>query len=136
MENVAGGNKAANGEEVSQSCGVILSQHNEAYIKPNWVLLDSESTDHIFCKEKLLTYIKTTTDGNCLRLYSSGGHLGTHQKGKFRVFEVWYNPKYLANILTLGLLTEQYLVTLDSEDENAFLVHISAGQVIKLIRPT
>ena len=48
VENGAGGNKSSTGEEVSQSCGMIISQHNEAYINPNWVLLDSESTDHIF----------------------------------------------------------------------------------------
>ena len=108
MENAAGGNKAATGEEVSQRCGVIPSRHNEDYINPNWVLLNSESTDHIFCNEKLLTFIKTTIDGECLRLYSSGGHLDTQQKGKFGGFEVWYKPKSLANILSLGLITEQY----------------------------
>ena len=49
--NGSGGNNATTGEEVSQRCGVILSKHNEAYINPKWVLLDSESTDHIFCNE-------------------------------------------------------------------------------------
>ena len=61
------------------------------------------------------------------------GHLYTQHKGKFGGSEVWYNLKYLANILFLGLFTEQYQLTLDSEDENIFLVHISAGHVIKFI---
>ena len=113
---------------------MILSQHNEAYINPNWVLLDSESTDHIFCNENLLTDIEPNTDGNCPRVYFSGGHLDTQQKGKFGGFEVWYNPKYLANIVSLWLVTEKYRVTLDSEDENVFLVHILAGHAIKFIR--
>ena len=67
-------------------------------------------------------------------MYYSGGKLDTQQKGKFGGFEVWYNPKSLANILSLALVTEQYRVTLDSESENAFIVHISAGHVIKFIR--
>ena len=113
---------------------MIISQHNEAYINPNWVLLNSESTDHIFCNEMILIDIKPTTNGKCLRLHSSWGYLDTQQKGKFVGFEVWYNPKSLANILSVGLVMEQYRVTLDSEDENEFLVHISAGHLINFIR--
>ena len=66
--NGSGGNNAATVEEVSQRCGVILSQNNEAYINPNWFLLDSESTDHIFFNKKLLTDMEPTTDGEFLRL--------------------------------------------------------------------
>ena len=68
VENGAGGNKAATGEGASQRCGVIISQHNEAYINPNWVLLESESADHIFCNEKLLIDIEPTTYGDFLQL--------------------------------------------------------------------
>ena len=132
--NGAGGSNLVTGEEVSQRCAVIISRHNEAYINPNCVLLNIESTDHIFCDEKILTDIEPTTDVECLMLYSSGEHLYTQQKGKFGGFEVWYNPIFLANILSLGLVTEKYRVTLDSEDGNAFLVHITAGHVIKFIR--
>ena len=78
--------------------------------------------------------MEPTTDGEFLRLYYYRGHLDTQQKGKFGGFEVWYNPKSLAKILSLRLVMEQYQVTLDSEDEYAFLVHISAGHVIKFIR--
>ena len=63
----SGGRNATTGEEVIQHCGVILSQHNKAYINPNWVLLDSESTDHIFCNKKPLIDIEPTTYGEFLR---------------------------------------------------------------------
>ena len=46
--NGPGGINTATGDEVIQKCGMILSQHNEAYINPNWVLLNSEPTYHIY----------------------------------------------------------------------------------------
>ena len=130
------GTAAATEEEVSAhiSRGVLLNQHSDAHINPNWVLLDSESTDHIFCNDKFLTDIKSTTDGESLRMHTSGGTLDTHQKGRFGGFTVWYNPKCLANILSLALVSDQYRVTLDTVVENAFSVHISAEHVMKFIR--
>ena len=116
------------------SLGVLLSQNSDAHINPNWVLLDSESTDHIFCNEKFLTDIKSTTDGESLRLHTSGGTLDTHQKGSFGGFTVWYNPKCLANILSLALVSDQYRVSLDTVVENAFIVHILAEHVMKFVR--
>ena len=46
---------------------------------------------------------------------------------------VWYNPKSLANIFSLSLVTEKYRVTLDSYNENAIVIHISAKHIIKFI---
>ena len=121
--------------EVSPTCGVSLNQTNiDAYINPNWVLLNSESTDHIFCNRNLLTDVNEVTNGEYLRLHSSGGYLDTHRKGRFGDFTVWYNPDSLANILSLNLVTEKYRVTLDSEIDNSFSVHISENHVIKFIR--
>ena len=124
---------AAAVEEVSlkNRCGILMNQHNISHINPNWILLDSESTDHIFCNAQFLTDVKTTTDGEMLRLHTSGGILDTYQKGHFGGFTVWYNPKCLANILSLALVTEQYRVTLDTEMENAFNIHISEKHTMK-----
>jgi len=122
-------------QEVSTiSAGVLLNQSSNTHINPNWVLLDSESTDHIFCNNRFLTDIETITDGESLRLHTSGGILDTHQKGRFGGFTVWYNPKCLANILSLALVSDQYRVTLDTEVTNAFTVHISAGHDMKFVR--
>ncbi len=81
-----------------------------------------------------MTDIETITDGESLRLHTSGGILDTHQKGRFGGFTVWYNPKCLANILSLALVSDQYRVTLDTEVTNAFTVHISAGHDMKFVR--
>ena len=129
------GEDAATVEEVSlkNRCGILMNQHNISHINPNWILLDSESTDHIFCNKQFLTDVKTTTDGEMLRLHTSGGILDTYQKGLFGGFTVWYNPKCLANILSLALVTEQYRVTLDTEIENAFNIHISEKHTMKFM---
>ena len=66
-------------------------------------------------------------------MHSFGGFLGTNQKGRFGDFTVWYNPKSLANILSLSLVTEKYCVTLDNETENATILHISSQHKIKSI---
>ena len=48
-----GNENEATGQEVStRKCnGILFNQHSDAHINPNWVLLDSESTDHIFCNK-------------------------------------------------------------------------------------
>ena len=129
------GGRNATGQEVSiHSGGILLNQHSDAHINPNWILLDSESTEHIFRNKKLLTDVATTTDGELLRMHTSGGILDSDQKGRFGSFHVWYNPNCLANILSLALVSEKYRVTLDTEIENAFSVHISEEHVMKFIR--
>ena len=118
-------------EEVSRRGAIVLNQtHVQPHINPNWVLLDSESTEHIFRNRDLLTDVEPMTNGETLRLHSSGGYIDTKEKGKFGGFAVWYNPQSLANILSLALVTEEYRVTMDSEVEDAIKVHISSGHTI------
>ena len=47
---------------------------------------------------------------------------------------MWYNPRSLANILSLALVTEQYRVTLDTGVDNAFVVHVSEKHTIRFKR--
>ena len=119
-------------DEVRNNNGIALNQsHINAHINPNWILLDSESSQHIFRSHKLLTDVEPMTNGESLRLYTNGGYIDTYKKGKFGKFSVWFNPNSLANILSLALVTEEYRVTMDSEVEDAFVVHISDKHSIK-----
>ena len=119
-------------EKISLSHRINFNKTSEnAYINPNWVLLNSESIDHIFCSNRLVMDIVLVTNGEFLRLYSSSKHLETHQKGKFGGFTVLYNPSSLVNILSLSLVTKQYHITIDSSIENVLVVHILSEHIIK-----
>ena len=111
----------------------FLNQSFSSYLNPNWVFLDSESTDHILCNKKLLKDVNQTTDGEYLRLHTAGGLIDSYYKGKFGDLTVWYNPKCLANILSLSLVTDRYRVTMDSSKENAFNLHISQKHIIQFV---
>ncbi|CAJ1936101.1 unnamed protein product [Cylindrotheca closterium] len=93
----------------------------------------SESTDNIFQNKEFLTDVKQTTNGESLRLVSNGGSLDTTQKGLLGNLPVWFNPNCLANILSLALVTEHYRVTMDSDIDNALLVHVSAGYIMRFV---
>ena len=119
-------------QEVSQQYGVGLNQSNlVANINPNWILLDSESSQHLFKNRRLLRDVEAVTNGESLRLYTNGGYMDTNQKGKFGNFLVWFNAESLANILSLALVTEEYRVTMDSDVEDALIVHLSQQHRIK-----
>ena len=113
---------------------ILLTQNIDAHLNPNWVLLDSESTDHIFCNSDLLTDVKSTTDGEYLKLHTSAGTIDTHKKGRFGSFNVWYNPDCIANVLSLAQVTDQFRVTMDTAIKNTFNVHISDDHVIEFTR--
>ena len=135
MTDTEEGNTEAAGQEVRRSqhrCEILLNQHGEAHVNPNWILLDSESSEHIFCNKSLVDNVRETSDGEVLRMHSNGGHLDTRTKADFGAIEVWFNENSLANILSLALITDTYRVTMDSLIANALVVHISEGHELRL----
>ena len=82
-----GTNTQVGTQEVRINNGIGLNQsHINAYINPDWILLDSESSQHIFKSEKLLTDVETITDGESLRLYTNGGYIDTYKKESLESF--------------------------------------------------
>ena len=86
------------------------------------ILLDSQSTVHVFNNKTLLTDIKRHPEGRTLRVFTNGGYLDSVMVGMFGNINVWYNPKSIANILSLALIVDSYRVTFDSARERAFLL--------------
>ena len=95
-------------------------------LPPGAILLDSESTCSIFRDSSLLSDIKPTDPP--LVLNTNGGPHTSSKTGTYHglgsPLTVWFNPNSLANVLALRDVRRRAQVTLDTNQELAFLVHI------------
>jgi hypothetical protein len=87
------------------------------------ILLDSDSTDTIFCNKEYVTNIRDSpTD---MVMNTNGGPMVTKQLCDVPFLgTVWFNENSLTNIISLALMAEKHRVTYDSSAEKAFLVHL------------
>jgi hypothetical protein len=95
------------------------------------ILLDSQSTVHVFDNKELLTDIKVHPEGKTLQVFTNGGHMDSQMVGCFGDIHVWYNPNSIANILSLALIVDSFRVTLDSRVEHAFTLWLDDSAHIK-----
>ena len=75
-------------QEVTCSClrsETLLNQHGEAYVHPDWILLDSESSEHLFCNKN---NVRETTNGEVLRMHFDKGSLETRTTANLGSIEV------------------------------------------------
>lgn len=88
-----------------------------------FILLDSDSTDTVFCNSKYVTNIRDSNE--VLRLNTNGGvlevnkkcdvpHLGTH----------WFSDNAITNVISLAHMADKFRVTYDSDKEKAMIVHL------------
>ena len=82
-------------------------------IPKTWVLLDSQSTVDIFCNHHLLKNIRRTPEG--MRVHCNAGSRLTNLVGDLPGYgTVWYDPKAIANILSLRRVRDHYHISYDS----------------------
>ena len=107
-------------------------QGNNRSIPDTWVLLDSQSTTSIFHNDKLLKDIREVPE--IMTLVTNGGIMRSNMKGNIVNFgPVWYNPKSLANILSLSEVCKHCRVTMDTSMEAAITVHRKKGTTMKFL---
>ena len=106
-----------------------LSNYNQhqSEIMKNLVLLDSDSTNTIFCNQAYVTNIRKAekpfgiqTNGGTLIVTKQCNilHLGTH----------WFNENAITNI-SLADMSKKFRVAMDTQKENALIVHLNGKKI-------
>ena len=110
---------------------LLMQSHNgftkkqKSNINKNWILLDSESTCHIFNNRHLLKNIRKCDKLDEIKITSNGGgKLTVNLVGDLNgVGMVHFHKNSVANILSLAKISDKYRVTFDNSVENAFVIH-------------
>ena len=104
-----------------------MTFHQEEEVLPkSWILLDDQSTVDVFCNRRLLTNVRE--NDKVMNIQCNAGVTRTNMVGELnRYGTTWYNPKGIANLLSLSQVEKKHRVTYDSAASKAFVVHKSDG---------
>ena len=102
-------------------------------INKAWILLDLCSTLSCICNPSFITNIRPCTESESMRVYTNGGQIKYDQVGTFSLlpFEVYFNGRSMADILSLKDVSSKFRVTMDTTVEHSMNVHLSDHHVLK-----
>ena len=98
----------------------LLSQ-NKGKININWVLLDSQSTVDMFSNPHMLSNIRVASE--TVDIHCNAGMRTVNMIGDLNGYgTIWFDPKGIANILSLHRVIDRHHVQFDSRSDNNFIV--------------
>ena len=114
----------------------ILAVAAESIIDKSWYLLKNQSTCNAFINGKYLPNIINAPDRQYICVHCNAGGTYTNRIGDLPGYSnpVWYNPKGIANNMSLWLLHKHHLVTYNSQDGNKFVAHIPQCPTFKMTK--
>ena len=100
----------------------ILAAEAEAGINENWFLINNQLTCNAFINIKNISNIRDAPDGKYLHVHCNSVVTHTNEIGGLPGYSnpVWYNPNGVYNMLYLGLVQRNHLVTYSNQDGNDF----------------
>ena len=122
------GRKGSDGPPGGDGVSALMFSFYQANgeIPKTWVLLDSQSTVDIFCNPNLLVNIRRSSER--MRIHCNAGSRLTNLIGDLPGYgTVWYDPKAIANILSLHQVRKHYHISYDSSHRK-FVVTKPSGK--------
>ena len=101
-----------------------------------WCLLDNKSICNAFINGKYTSNIRDDPNGKYLHVNCNTGVTYTNNIGDLPGYSnpIWYNPKGIDNILSLGFVQKHHLLTYNSQYGNKFVIHIPQRPTFKMTK--
>ena len=101
------------------------------HLPTTWLLLDSCSTTNLISNKSWLHDIHD--DGTSISVRCNAGTITLTHKGYFGSYPepVWFNPHGISNIMSQDNVAKYFRITMDTEADNAMLLHKDNGLTMK-----
>eukprot|EP00536_Pseudo-nitzschia_multiseries_P002592 jgi/Psemu1/5813/gm1.5813_g len=114
-------------DTISRDTKFLFAQ-NHGKLDPNLLLLDSQASCNVISNRALLRNIRPHPDNGRTVIHCNAGSVAAIMVGDFPGFGmVWFLEGGIANILSLGLVSDKYRVMLDTSISQSFYVHKDDG---------
>ena len=100
---------------------MTLNNNTSCAVPLSWLLIDGQSTVDLIENEKMLVNIRTVRGKDAIRVHHNRGVKIVNSVGNLPGYgTVWYEPKGIANILSMSRATKKFRVVFDSKGGNVF----------------